>query len=184
MAQDGMQKHGKFSYKFYIPIMTTTVEYFGYGANRTPEMIEAIIGRIPEGYPATFSGFELCIQTWDEIPESAKKILSPPWDKTSKTYVVRPTNTSSKFVKGTVWKLTRQERAIIDNWEVTGHWYKMYVMQFTKGDERTQIEIQVIDDPKIKKVINATLYKNFLNSKEQMLKVARRCRETFLKGFN
>ena len=118
---------------------------------------------------------------WNEIPDNVKKILSPPWDNTFKTYAVRPTNTSSKFVKGVIWELTSQERNMVDNWEVTGLWYKRYVMQFTKNNVTTQIEIQVIDDPKIKKVVNTTLYRNFLNNKEQMLKVARKCREDFLK---
>ena len=161
--------------------MLTKVQYFGYGANRTPEMMEAILGRVPKGYPATLSGFELCIQSWEEMPEQVKKLLQPSWNSKFRTYFVRPVNRSTAIVKGKVWVITKQERQIIDNWELTGQWYKVYAMQFHKSEDQvTQIEIQVMDTPAATKVVNGKLYKNFLNSKEKMLRVARRNREQFL----
>ena len=52
------------------------IEFFGYGTDRDPKMMKAVIGRVPKGYPATIEGFELCVQSWNEIPEEAKKIIN------------------------------------------------------------------------------------------------------------
>jgi hypothetical protein len=145
-------------------------------------MIKAIIGRLPEGYPATLQGFELCIQTWAEIPDKAKEILSPPWSKDFKAYFLRPTLKPFKKVKGTVWLISREERKLIDNWELNGIWYQVYLLKFLKpANNISQIEIQVINKPKIEKIINGFLYRNFLNNKERMLQVAERVRKNFLK---
>ncbi len=50
--------------------------YFGYGANRSADMMKAIIGRKPEGVPAMLIDYELCIQRWGEIPDKVKMILA------------------------------------------------------------------------------------------------------------
>ncbi len=162
--------------------MVDEVQYFGYGANRDPEMIKAIIGRLPIGYPAKFYGFELCVQTWKEMPQNVRDILTSSWDPSFRTYCARATNNSSLYIKGTVWELTREERRIIDSWELTGIWYKMYVMQYQKtSNHLTQVEIQVINDPGIKQVKIGHRYKTFLNNKEKMLQVAHKNRKWFYK---
>lgn len=38
-------------------------------------MIEAIIGRRPDGENGKLKDFELCIQEWEEIPEKARETL-------------------------------------------------------------------------------------------------------------
>lgn len=62
--------------------------YFGYGANRDPEMMEALLGRIPEGRPAKLFSHRLYIQPWEEIPVEVRKELTPPWDTAFKSYIV------------------------------------------------------------------------------------------------
>lgn len=161
--------------------MVEEVQYFGYGANRSPEMMEAIVGRLPEGYPAKISGFELCVETWQDIPEHARRMLSNSWDPTFRSYCVRPSGNLRSSVKGIVWKITREERRLIDNWELTGTWYKVFVLQYQLSkEEAVQIEIQVIEDPNVKKVFSGNRYKTFLNSKRKMLEVARKTRESYL----
>jgi len=162
--------------------MIEEVQYFGYGANRNPEMMEAIVGRVPEGYPAKISGFELCVESWEDIPEPARRILSSSWDSSFRSYCVRPSGNLRGSVKGHVWKLTREERRLVGNWEMTGLWYKVFVLQYPIYPSReVQIEIQVINDPKVKKVFSGRRYKTYLNKPKKMLNVARETRESYLK---
>lgn len=161
--------------------MIEEVQYFGYGANRSPEMMEAIIGRVPEGFPAKISGFELCVETWDDIPEPARHILSGSWDNTFRSYCVRPSGNLRSSVKGHVWKLTREERRLVDNWEMTGLWYNVFIFQYpVSPNQEVQIEIQVIDDPKVKKVFSGQRYKTYLNKPKKMLEIAKKTRELYL----
>lgn len=162
--------------------LKTDVQFFGYGANRDPDMIRAIIGRLPEGYPAVLQGFELCIQTWEEIPERARKILSYSWDESFRSYALRPTRKFSEKVKGVIWLISREERRLIDNWELNGIWYHVYLLKFLKpAGQISEIEIQVVNDPNIKKKVNGIFYKNFLNDKEKMLQVAEKVRRIYLR---
>ena len=157
------------------------IEFFGYGADRDPEMMKAIIGRVPKGYPATLEGFELCVQTWEEIPEEAKKILSPPWDSSFSSYILRPTLKPFKKVRGTIWLITPHERKLIDNWELVGKWYQVFFLHIrTHDDLPKQIEIQVVNDQKIKKVVHGEYYKNFITSKSKMLDLAEKVRKDYL----
>ncbi len=158
------------------------IEFFGYGTDRDPEMMKTIIGRLPKGYPATIEGFELCVQSWDEIPEEARKILSPPWDNNFKSYVLRPTLKQNKRVRGTVWLITPQERKLIDNWELVGKWYHVFVLRINTHDNLPkQIEIQVIYDQNIKKVVHGEYYRNYIASKSKILDLAEKARSDYLK---
>jgi len=161
--------------------MTDEVQYFGYGANRHPTMMKAIIGRVPEGYPATISGFELCIQNLGQMPPDVQKILSPPWDETFRSYILRPASSyHPKPIRGMVWKLTPEERKLIDFWEMTGIWYKKFVLAYQKPDENVQIEIQIVDDQPVAEVLHHRKYKSYLNNKRKMWNVAMKLRERYL----
>ncbi len=159
--------------------MIEEVQYFGYGANRDPAMMAAIIGREPEGSPAKLSGFELGIMKWPEIPEKARNMLKGSWDESFRSYGVRPTGNQAKAVVGHVWKITRAERRLIDNWELTGEWYKVFTLQYELApNKEEQIEIQVIEEP-IRQIVSGRRYKTFLNDKKKMMKVAAACREQY-----
>ncbi|HLD05694.1 MAG TPA: gamma-glutamylcyclotransferase family protein [Candidatus Nanoarchaeia archaeon] len=103
--------------------MTSTVRYFGYGANKTPEMMEAMVGRVPMGVPAVLEDFELCIQEWLEIPSNVREILFRcGWDPSFKTYCAR--RAKGKKVNGMLWVLTPEEHALVGNWEMHGQWFE------------------------------------------------------------
>lgn len=154
-----------------------TIEFFGYGTDRDPEMIKAIIGRIPEGYPSTIEGFELCIQSWEEMTPEVRNILSPPWDKNFRSYVLRPTLKPNSKVRGMVWLITPHERKLIDNWELVGKWYQVFLLKLnTSTDIPREIEIQVINDSSIKKVVNGEYYKNYLCDRKKILDLAEKLR--------
>ncbi len=146
-------------------------------------MMKAITGRIPEGYPAELDGFELCIQKWCELPEATRKYLKPPWNEKFRSYCVRPTLKPFRSVKGTVWQITREERRLIDNWELTGKWYQVYLLKFFKPQNQlTQIEIQVVNDDNIHEVVDGKDYRNFLNDRDMMYKVAQYVRYKYMKN--
>jgi hypothetical protein len=157
--------------------MEPQIKYFAYGANRSPDMIEAIVGRKPDGYPAKLEGYELCIQEWEEIPIEIQEILRNNWGLKFRTYCMRPREGST--ITGQVWLLTEAERQSVKNWEF---WYQPIEVQ-VEGQEGTisGVETEMINDPKIKHVVEGENYPTFLNKKEAMLEVARKVRESYLK---
>jgi hypothetical protein len=171
--------------KYYAYVMIDYIRgenifYFGYGANRNASMMKAIVGRVPDGFEAQVSGFDLCIQTWNEMSETVQKFLTPSWTKKFRSYVLRPSNDSSHVVHGHIWRLTRKERKLIDNWEMTNVWYNIFVLSVCENDKCAHVEIQVVYDTNIKKTVNGKRYRTFLNSPRKMLKVASQCRRNFL----
>lgn len=157
------------------------VLYFGYGANRSPEMIHAIIGRNPKGFPATLDDYELCVQVWDEIPLAVQKILEKPWDSNFRTYCIRAAKGS--VVTGKGWYLTRFEfEKLVGEWEMHGLWYKPVKVQVRDRDRRIfNAETEIINDPTIKLVANGCQYRTFLNDKSKMFYVATEVREEYLR---
>lgn len=153
------------------------VLYFGYGANRNPDMMKAIIGRRPKGTAVFLRGFELCVQNWNEIPAHIRKRLSPAWSDSFKTYFIRPNYKYKSKVKGIIWDITRKERHLIDNWEYTGDWYKVFIMELKDTE---QLEIQVIPETNMGTAINGCIYKSFLNPPAKMFRVADRVRRNYI----
>lgn len=157
------------------------IYFFGYGADRDPEMMEAIIGRRPRGQGASIAGFELGIQSFGDIPSKARKIIQQSWDHRFQSYVIRPAKDMHAVVTGTMWELTPSERKLIDNWELTGLWYDVFLI--AKGAPHPmQMELQIIQDQPIRHLVDGKHYKTFLNSKEKMFEVATRCRHEYLKN--
>lgn len=145
------------------------INYFGYGANSTPEMMEAIIGRIPEGKPAILSSYELCIQTWNEISEKVRKILQTGWSSDFKTYCIRPKK--GKEVVGTLWKITDDEREIVSKWEF---WYEKIDVVIKVGKDNIDAQTEMIDDQNIKEVVGGKNYNPFPVPKQEILAHAKK----------
>lgn len=148
------------------------VQYFGYGANSSSEMIEAIMGRRPSGFPAILEGYELFIQSWEEIPQDVRRILSNDWGSNFKTYCIRAAR--GRKVYGYVWNITQEERERISNWEF---WYepvKVKVKQ--RNGKLITVETEIIDNFQIGKVVNTEQYPVFLNDQKQMVKIAKKVR--------
>src|SRR3989344_519487 len=93
--------------------------YFGYGANRSGAMMHAITGRLPLAASARLDGYELCIQTWDEIPPDVRGTLTERgWSDMFRAYCIRKAD--GKSVSGTAWNLTQQERDLVSEWDMCG----------------------------------------------------------------
>ncbi|MBI2326808.1 gamma-glutamylcyclotransferase [Candidatus Curtissbacteria bacterium] len=162
--------------------MANTVEYFAYGVNCVSEMMEALLGRIPKSYAARLNGYELCIQTWDEIPEPVRNILSADWGPDFRAYRIRPAE--DKSVRGIVWQLSPEELALVKNWEMDGLWTETAeVIVHVNGqpDPVTGVETSVVTDPNIKIRFKGERYIIYLNDKDKMLQAARRSREIYLR---
>ncbi len=115
-----------------------TVLYFGYGANRDPQMIAAILGRPAKelvGQQAVLEGYRLAIQRLDQVPDtvlpkapapiSPRALLKECWDDDFKSYVALA-DPEGKIL-GTIWEMTRDERERVRDWELVDFgWYVDY----------------------------------------------------------
>lgn len=147
--------------------------YFGYGANSSPDMIEAIIGRRPSGSWAKLMDYELFIQDWQDIPEGNRKILQQNWGQDFKSYCIRPKE--GKAVVGQIWIITKLERGLIKEWEF---WYTPIMVKLEiENGKVVDAETEMIDNQKIGYSANGERYDAFLNDKELMLSVARSTRK-------
>ena len=149
------------------------INYFGYGANSTPEMMGAIIGRVPHGKHALLSNYELCIQRWSEIPENVRKMLQSGWSPDFKTYCIRPKK--GKEIVGTLWEITKDEREIMSRWEF---WYEKIQVFVKVGNKEVKAETEMINDPNIKDVVDGKKYDPFPVPKEEILDRAKKVRKT------
>lgn len=149
-----------------------TIRCFGYGANASIDMMEAIIGRRPDGLSARLPDYELWIQSWEEIPVPIREILKKHWDTNFKTYAIRPAK--GKAVAGRVWFLNSDELRLMNNWEF---WYKPITVQVQLEDGGVyQAETGIIDDPTANMVVDGEHHPLFINDKEQMLRIAKSVR--------
>ncbi len=170
--------------------MREQTKYFGYGANRDPQMMEAITGNGNlAGRKAVLKDFQICIQRLDQVPPKAQKILRKAgWtDETFSTYTIRPDEgNEDSLVHGMIWELTEHERNLVRNWELVGLWYKetnCQVMADQIIGEWSLIDViteQLGDGQKIKEVADGTNYKTFLNDREVMFGVAREARRQYI----
>lgn len=156
--------------------MEAKILYFGYGANKSADMVNAIIGRTPDGFPFTLDGYELCVQSWKHIPPKARAILAGPWDEKFRSYSIRKAENNA--VSGMVWLITKKERAHVRNWELIGKWYQEKRLRVVNAQGKVHVIItEIIEDQGIPKAHDNLNYPAFLNSKKKMLEVAAKCRE-------
>lgn len=150
--------------------------YFGYGANRTPEMMSWITGKDDfEGKPAILEGWNLCIQGLDQVPKVAVPTSTGPqsfqehlrgeWGDNFKTYVIRP---GQGGVAGTLWKIEPEDRKLIRNWERVGFWYKEVKVRVKteNGEEIEAVSECLGDNQSFDREIDGLDYNPFLLSRE------------------
>ncbi len=148
-------------------------------------MIEPMVGRLPNGEPAVLPDYELIVQSGDQIPESVRANLSKQWSEEElanfQTYAIRPKEGAQ--VEGTLWELTPEERALVDNWEINdGLWYQKTDVAVNVGGRLVAASTEIIDDQTLPLAteINPEL-PVFLNSAKRMIEVARSVRENYLR---
>lgn len=151
------------------------VYYFAYGANRNPEMIKAIIGRIPVGFSYILEDYELCIQNWKDINLKAIEILkNVGWGKSFKSYSIRYAKGSE--VKGRIWKITEREHKHIANWELHNIWYSPIKIKREIKGRKCVLRTEVIDNKDIPLAKDQYDYPDFPVNKRKILEVAKMTR--------
>ena len=108
--------------------------YFGYGLNRSPDFLEALLGRVPELHEAdaVLNGYELLVQSLDELPEAAQQNIAESYGRDFVSYVI--CKSGGKYVRGSIWSITPSELRILNNWEFEGVWQKLVDVEITGKD--------------------------------------------------
>lgn len=160
--------------------MQDKVLYFGYGANRDPLMMETITkSKGLSGVPAVLKDWELCIQGIDKVPDivapnspapvSPRHILKGSWPNEGRdfaSYTIRPAK--GKEVRGTLWTLSDEERALVKNWELIDFgWYQDATVPVEVDGQIVEVETEVLGDgQELNKVVDGKEYPIFLNEVE------------------
>jgi hypothetical protein len=164
--------------------MSNMLTYFGYGANQSPEMMEAMVGRVPEGEPARLHDHELAIQQPHEISEVVRGILAAYRTEQEvaefETYVIR--RRQGGVVIAMAWQLTPLERELVDNWEMNdGLWYQKTDVSVETARGLVAATTEIMDDPTFTAAVDLRPdLPVFLNNKDRLLEVAEIVREEYL----
>jgi hypothetical protein len=158
-----------------------TLNYFGYGANASPSLMRALLGRVPESVPAMLRHYRLYIEPWHAIPPVAQAKLIDYWKpKRFQRYVIR--RRRGQTVEGVLWGITPVERRIIREWDMSdGKWTEeQFVVVKLPNEERvlaeTDIRSEWSDD-----LILSSGEQVFLNDRNQMVSAAERVRQSVTK---
>lgn len=154
------------------------VYFFGYGADREPDMIEAIIGHRPRVVgPAVLEDYELRVQSVHEITQAGnnpKQSLNKAWGSSFKSYVIVPQ--PGAIVTGTLFRLSLHYRHLIDKWELVDRgWYKRALVEVQlKGMGKLyHAETQVLGGRQYATHIADGLhYESWLQTKQHFIQMA------------
>lgn len=172
--------------------MEEKVLYFGYGANKTPEMMAAITGNENiVGKPAVLEGFGLYVQRLNQIPNivapnapaplSPREILQSGWGENFESYVIKP-NPDTK-VHGTLWKLTPVEHELVRNWELIDFgWYRDAAVDIQTEDGNTiKVQTEIVDpEQEVEREVDGHEYSPFLMDLADFRRIAKETREEHL----
>lgn len=152
-----------------------TMFYLGYGANSDQDMINAITGRVLSGQKAHITGFELCVQKLENVPEIPRKILKRAWGDSFESYVIKE---GLGRVYGTLWEMTTIDRDHISKWELIPEgWYTpVNVEAILEDGSKVRSATEMIVDQTVNRVVDGKNYKTYLMDKRKMIASARVCR--------
>ncbi len=151
--------------------------YFGFGANRDPDMLRAITGQTCLHFPAAINGWQLCIEHLNDIPRKVQSTLRRAWGGNFVSYgiVKQPTGR----VSGRLWLLTNAQRRAVRNWEFVGTWshqvavkaeIKILGLKFLVDAETEHLARQKVEP------VDGLQYPTFLVPKEQIIMTANNVR--------
>lgn len=168
------------------------IKYFSCVTNANIEMMAAIFGRKNLLWEnATLQGYELCVQTIDEISnevpatsplgisprEIIKKCFGPKFD----LYIFRPNPNST--LRGKIWYVSPEEYEYLREWEM---------IEYGMQNDLEGVAINDLGDPitvtiqglskstdKVSKVVDIN-HGTFIAPKQAMLKNARRVRKEYI----
>lgn len=150
-------------HKCYYFLMRATSYFFGYGANRNGNRLREILNKGPlEGSGAIAEGFDLGIQTLNQIPEDVQKILRRVWGNSFRAYTLVP---GKGIVSGAVWTLDEEDFRVIKDFEFIDQWSKFEVIKVKKfnGEIIEAITTRVFDNAEISEIVDGINYIDNLN---------------------
>lgn len=167
--------------------------YFGYGANRGREMMEAVTGnKNLKGQEVNLKGWELCVQRIGQVPDfiaknspvlvSPRDLLKENWPDSFESYIIRPSMDSHSEVVGTLWELTPLERELVRDWELIDFgWYKdQLVTVETQDGKYLEVQTEVLrEGQEIDRVIDGKNYETYLNDIKDFRRVVDKARREF-----
>ncbi len=160
------------------------VLYFGCGTSEHRELIVALFDRVPENFRAKLNNYGLFLETWEDIPVNARKILINFWpDQNFRSWLILPWPKAE--VWGRAWVITDEEMAIVGEWELRGLWFSEgdviieneQGLNFPAKTEKTYYAFQPTNGP-----ANSLNFQIYPNPKHLMIVAARTVRQEFLSG--
>lgn len=163
------------------------IRYFGYGAMKLYDMVEAVIGRGPSGTQVYVVDHELIIQSLRDIPEGVRESLEEGWGQDFRAYRLRPTEKVSGRISvlGVVWDITPEELELIKNWEGNGRWTQTVSVEAYATHH--MVRVPAVSEAVPTGSTGEGIYGTFslpgiyLNGREKMIAVAVAEREKFLR---
>lgn len=169
------------------------IKYFSCVTNSNIDMLAAIFGRRNLLHEkATLQGYELCIQTINEIRDvvpknsplkiSPREIIKRGFGPSFNLYVLRANPESN--LRGTIWYVSPQEYEFLRDWELIDMGMQDDIIDaiaITDKGESIYVRTHgLVKNPKkVAKVVDIN-YGTFIAPKKSMLKNARRARREFI----
>lgn len=158
------------------------VTYFGYGTTGAWAMMDALIGRVPQGRTASLYDYELVIQQPSEAPPPAKTTLGFHFAaeevESYRTYAICPRVGAS--VIGMAWKVTPLERELLARWNMEDLGFQVAEVELDFPGEMVQATTEVIEDPYLPAADSNR--RTYLNDRRRTLEVARQLRTEWIGG--
>jgi len=169
----------------------STRSYFGYG-ERTPQVMEAIIGRVPEYDTAILGGFRLFVQRTVDMTPAVREIMAinrlP--DEMENLQVYAAKQAEGAHMPGVVYRdVTDQESKLLDNFDIEGLWFQRFRNRFINivNDDGVKTRLGDADyhaNPSGELVVPAAQFDGIfppaLSDPLRTLEIARSARERFL----
>lgn len=146
---------------------------FGYATLGDESYVGALLGRVPQSFPAFIEGFELCLQSYETIPPLVQNaVKNSGWNpQTFRSYFARRSSDPLSRIDGRVWSLNDGEGRVLDDWEFEGLWYQRERAEVTDMEGRRHpVVIYTIPNAKDKPV--GEVKNPYPVDKELMLKLA------------
>lgn len=141
------------------------VFFFGYGAYKDYFRLKEIIGKSPEGGEgALLEGFDLGVQSIDNIPKEPKEILSKVWGNNFQAYTMKR---GSGYIQGRIWLLDEEDLEKIKEWEFINksNWRELVTITVKTSDGKniSAITDKSQDYYEIDKIVDGLNYEPNLN---------------------
>jgi hypothetical protein len=98
---------------------------FGYANFADPNYLKALLGVVPQHFPAILEGFQVQLQQCGTMPPLVRKIANSNWGPGKfKAYYAYRTGSPLDKIEGIAWEINGAQKGILDDWQFAGIWFK------------------------------------------------------------